>query len=630
MPASREEPMKKSLPSLLRSSAALLALAALPATSVASGFTDVVESSGITFRHQYIPGETGADYKINQYDHGAGVLVADFDGDGFDDIYFLNYLGDNALYRNKGDGTFEDVTAKAGLAMSRKISVGGAWGDIDNDGDPDLYVTSYRGGNQLFLNNGDGTFTDITELTGTGYAGHSSSAVFFDFDGDGDLDLYVANIGRFTTDIVDRMLGYYIGFALPKEFFNVDFEMAGEKSSLFRNDGMGRWPDVATEAGVAAAGWNGDVTLADYDLDGDLDLYTTNMFGANTLYRNDGGKFTDVTRETLRRTSWGAVGALFFDADDDGRPDLYVVDMHSDMWRPPGPGWRPTRGYAPPREEILEQMDKTALLLRELGMASAKYDSPFGPTKPEFQVATGRLDELGLPHVFGNTFFFNRGEGRFEEASDRVGLECYWPWGITAGDLDNDGDVDLYVPSGMGYPYFYWPNHLYLNQGDGTFVERAQELGAEPPARGLAIAGADIEGVPFMRSSRAAALLDIDNDGDLDIVVNNFNHEPYLLRNDLPRQNHVGLWLEASRGNRDAIGARVELSSGGRTQHRQVTGAGGYLTQSRRALHFGLGQHSSVQQVRIVWPDGSVQTIEGLEPNRVHKIRQPEPGAAAP
>src|SRR5262245_61043222 len=159
----------------------------------------------------FLPNEQGETFKINLYDHGCGLAVADFDGDGFDDLYFTNQLGSNALYRNKGDGTFEDVTAAAGVGLADRVCVSATFAGYDDDGQPDLYVTSTRGGNKLFHNLGGGKFADVTEAAGVGHVGHSQSALFFDFDNDGWLDLFVTNTARWTTDVFDKSARYYIG-----------------------------------------------------------------------------------------------------------------------------------------------------------------------------------------------------------------------------------------------------------------------------------------------------------------------------------------------------------------------------------------------------------------------------------
>ena len=577
-------------------------------------FVDVLASSGITFRHQFLDSETGSTYKINPYDHGSGVAVADVNGDGLDDIYFLDFLGGNQLYLNRGDMKFEDVSDASGVAVARKISVGAAFGDYDGDGDPDLYVTTYRGGNQLFQNDGSGVFVDVTKDAGVGYNGHSNSASFFDYDGDGDLDLYLCNIGDFTTETVTREAenAFFKGETLP--FTEIaktpDQKVPGEADRLFQNAGDGTFRDVTEEAGIVSTEWNGDVTPVDYDGDGDMDLYSANMFGANHLYRNDGGEgFAEVTGTALGRTSWGGVGASFFDANGDAHPDLYVVDMHSDMWMSQADG---AKGLRP-----LE-----------------KFNTPMGGASPLGAVIKKPEDTFAASVLCGNTFFLGDGNGAFQERSREAGLENWWPWGLVAGDWNNDGHQDLFVTSGMGFPFVYWPNHLYVGDGSGTFRECARDAGIEPPRLGEVVEGAAINGTDFTRSSRTVACADFDQDGDLDLVVNNFNHEPYLFRNDTPEADR-GHWIQldlrvAREGEggdnvgRPAYGARVELRTPARSWHRWVPSAEGYLSQSSSILHIGLGDTQTIDSVRVTWPgSGSPTVLENVEVDARMRIVQP-------
>src|ERR1700730_12775847 len=178
-----------------------------------SGFQERAQAAGIAFRMNFLPREQGERFRINLYDHGAGLAVGDYDNDGHEDIYFLNQHGPNALYRNRGDGTFEDVTAKAGVGLGDRVSVGATFADYDNDGWPDLFVTSTRGGNVLFHNGGGGTFEDVTAKAGLTHVGHSQTPVFFDYDNDGYLDLFVTNTARWTTDLFDFTGGNYEGKA---------------------------------------------------------------------------------------------------------------------------------------------------------------------------------------------------------------------------------------------------------------------------------------------------------------------------------------------------------------------------------------------------------------------------------
>jgi hypothetical protein len=444
-------------------------------------------------------------------------------------------------------------------------------------------VTTYRSGNHLFRNQSNGAFEDVTVAAGVGYKGHSNGATWLDYDLDGDPDLFLCNIGKFTTDTISQEADYfYSGVGLP--FRQVaqtpDARVPGEGCVLYRNDGDGKFTDITQEAGIASAEWNGDVTVADIDLDGDPDLYVSNMFGANHLYRNKGdGTFEDITASALGRTSWGGMGAIFFDGNGDELPDLYVVDMHSDMW---------------------VKLDKPEQVVEH-----AKFNTPLGTSVGGGKEIAMADDTQAKTVLFGNTYFENQGGGRFVEKSAQAGLETWWPWGIAAGDLDNDGDEDLFVPSGMGFPYYYWPNQLLENSGHGTFTEIARAAGAEPPAHGETIPNAAIRGQAFTRSSRSAALSDFDGDGDLDLIVNNFNCEPYLLRNDAPKRH----WLEvkllgkaASGAKCDAWGARVRVRAGGKTWSRQLACAQGYLAQSSARLHFGLGDATAVESVEVFWP----------------------------
>src|SRR5262249_55670830 len=187
--------------------------------------------------------------------------------------------------------------------------------------------------------------------------------------------------------------------------------------------------------------------------------------------------------------------------------------------------------------------------------------------------------------------------------------ETFWSWGIATGDFDNDGFEDVYLPSGMGYPYFYWPSSLMMNNGDETFTDRAEAAGIEPPARGPFLAE-KIGGKPAARSSRCAAVADFDGDGRLDLVTNNFNDQPYYFRNAFSRRSYVAFQLKGTRSNRDAIGALVRVYVGKEVMVRQVQAAGGYLSQSSKTVHFGLGDRKAIDRVEIRWPSGLQQRID--------------------
>jgi hypothetical protein len=579
----------------------------------AGPFRECADEVGITWQMHFLPGEQGETFKINLYDHGCGLAVADYNGDGKEDIYFCNQLGRNALYRNKGNGTFEEVAEQAGVALGDRICVAAAFADTRNNGLQDLYVTSTRGGNVFFRNNGDGTFSDVTREAGLEHVGHSQTAVFFDYDNDGFLDLFVTNTARWTLD--DTVDHHHPG---PADF-NQLCRSPKEHNILYHNNRDGTFTDVTEKAGLKGKGWGGDAAVFDYDGDGHLDLLVTNMFGVSQLYHNNGdGTFTETTKEVLGRTSWGAIGSRVFDYNNDGRLDLYIVDMHSDMWM--GIDW-----------------DHKSLSMALEGQKK-KYATRYGPLWTQDPVQVEQDEELqqrmgyrNADVVFGNVFYRNEGGGKFTEVSDQAGLETFWPWGIATGDLDNDGWEDVFLPSGMGYPYYYWPNQLLMNQADGTFRERAAEMGIEPPPRGK-LFPQPINRKPAARSSRCAVTGDFRGVGLLDLVINNFNDQPYYFKNQSPRRNYVAFRLRGTtfersgpgkKSSRDALGAVVRLYQGDKVLTRQVQGAGGYLSQSSRTVHFGLGDRPTIDRVVITWPTGATQELQGIAANTTHEIVEP-------
>jgi hypothetical protein len=577
------------------------------ALTAGPGFQERAKEAGITFRMNFLVKEQGEDFHINLYDHGAGLAVSDFDNDGREDIYFLNQHGPNALYRNKGNGTFEDVTVKAGVALDGRVSVAATFADYDNDGKQDLFVTTTRGGNTLFHNRGNGTFEDVTAKAGVAHVGHSQTAVFFDYDNDGYLDLFLTNTAHWTTDVYDSVGKNFVG----QPDLAVLMMSPVESNILYHNNRDGTFTDVTDKAALKGRGWAGDVAVFDYDEDGYLDVFVPSMFGRGQLYRNNGdGTFKDVTLETLGRTPHGAIGAKVFDYDGDGRLDLFVVDMHSDMWMGLDSSHR-----------SLDAATKTQRR-RFLSPAGATVDERVphftDMQKSMFEMQGESYDEL----LFGNALYRNLGHGKFTETAAAAGLESFWPWGIATGDFDNDGHEDAFITSGMGYPFYYWPNQLMMNNGNGTFTDRAAALGVEPPTGGI-YQEQKIGGQQAARSSRSAAVADFMGDGRLEIVTNNFNDRPYFFANRFPRRHYVALRLTGTTSNRDAIGAVVRLWAGKTEMIRQVSPAGGYLSQSSRVVHFGLADQAKVDRIEIRWPRGSVQTLKNPRIDTLLQIREP-------
>lgn len=373
-------------------------------------FTDRLTESRIGFTHRIVD-DSGKHYKAIHYDHGNGIAAADVDGDGLYDIYFVNQLGANELWKNLGNGTFENRTESAGVALSDRIGVSASFADIENDGDQDLYVTSVRGGNVLFLNDGKGHFTDVSKESGLDYVGHSSGAVFFDFDNDGLIDLFLTNIGKYTTDVKGSG-GYYVGYTDGFEgHLHSDRK---ERSILFKNTGNHRFVDVSRKVGLMDFGWSGDAGFADVNDDGYSDLFVLNMQGDSRYYQNvQGRRFEEKTARYFPKTPWGSMGIKFFDFNNDGLVDLLLTDMHSDMSEEVGPD----------REKLKSNMRWT-----------------------------DRVLQGSDNNVFGNAFYKNLGKGHFKEVSDEIGVENYWPWGVSVDDINADGFDDVFIASGMGFP----------------------------------------------------------------------------------------------------------------------------------------------------------------------------------
>lgn len=573
-------------------------------------FTDRLAESGITFRHHSVE-ETGKHMRMGHYDHGSAVAIADVDGDGLYDIFFVNQVGGNELWKNLGGGRFKNITAEAGVALPGRISVAAAFADINNDGHQDLFVTTVRGGNALFENDGHGHFKDISHEAGVDLVAHSSGALFFDYDNDGLLDLLVCNVGKYTTDEKGPD-GEYVG--LQKAFDGHLYPDRYEYPVLYKNMGHNHFKDVTAEVGLHPHGWCGDVDVADVNQNGRPDIFFLNMQGHSHYYENEGGgKFVEKTNELFPQTPWGAMGIKFFDYDNDGRMDLFITDMHSDMSQEPGPE----------KENV-----KSTILWPESYLLGRKED-----------------------FIFGNALYHNLGNGKFEEVSDSAGVETYWPWGPSIGDLNADGWDDIYIPSGMSYPYRYGINSLLLNDHGKKFVPAEFVLGIEPRKKlytpwfeidcsdpqerklqeslgsSVCVGESGKSVVMAPRSSRSAAIFDLDNDGDLDIVVNDFNSEPQILVSNLTQHKRIR-WLkvvlEGTSSNRNGFGAIVRVRAGAQTYTKYNDGKSGYLAQSVLPLYFGLGDAPRIESVEVDWPSGRKQVLTtNVEENQTLRIKEP-------
>jgi hypothetical protein len=518
----------------------------------------VANPGALAFRVEELPfyyerGETGAAWPVETTGGGVGLL--DYDGDGRLDIYFVqggplqattaSAQTADVLLHNLG-GRFEDVSAKVGLGP-KGYGQGVAVADYDGDGDPDVYVTRY-GRNTLWRNDRDhGRFTDVTEEANVACGSWSLGAAFADYDGDGDLDLFVANYFKFDPARAPFRHNPVTGkadYGLPRDF-------AGLPDNLFRNEGNGRFLDVTRSAGVAGTGRGMGVLAADLDGDGRIDWLVANDAESNALWRNRGdGTFQDVADQIgLAVNGQGEaeanMGIAWGDTDENSLADVLITHFfgeHDTLWR----------AYPDPHGDLLYQ-DQT----NEAGLA---VDS---------RPLTG--------------------------------------WGTVLADFDQDGHLDLIATNGhirrepaQLYPYEN-PPIIWRNRGNGRFENVTATAG------------------PYFQKlhmGRGLACGDLDGDGDLDVVVVHHHAPSVILWNESPRQgNFLKVYLEGRAPNRDAVGARVTAQVGPNSFIRTTAGGGSYISANDRQVHFGLGPAAKVDRLEVRWPSGRVETRQNLAAN---------------
>ena len=536
----------------------------LPADHPAIVFTDVTQQAGIDFVHS-----RGARTHQLPEDMGPGAAWGDFDNDGWPDLYLVNQPGPwgaksgadaphSHLYRNNRDGTFTDVTLKAGVANRGGYGMGAAWGDYDNDGHLDLYVTNY-GRSVLYHNNGDGTFTDVTDRAGVGNHRWGMTPVWVDYDNDGYLDLYVTNYVNYDlrgvpTGATSQEYGANVPFTLnPSSFDPVP-------NRLYHNNRDGTFTDVAGRLGVANHdGRSLSAAFGDFNLDGWLDFYVGNDISSNRMFKNLGrGRFQDVSASSWTEENRGTMGIALGDFDGDGDIDMFLTHWIG-------------QGYAL-YQNLWEEQHKNGKL--HFSDAADMYG----------------CGEIAMGNAGWSTFFFDfDNDGRLDLMA------------INGSTLEDKGDPTKLLP---GRPYLFW------SKGQNGYYDLAAS-GAAGSALKQAIVG------------RGAAYADYDHDGDLDLIVMTNHGRPMLLRNDGGNRNHwLAVHLEGRRSNRSGYGAKVYLEAGGKRQLREYATQGSYLSQSAPEAWFGLGKVDRVEKIEVQWLGGKSQVVENPGVDRVLKITE--------
>ena len=555
-------------------------------------------ATGVTFANE-LPEASFNILSYADYYNGGGVAVGDINNDGLPDLYFTSNLQKNRLYLNKGNYTFEDVTDRAGVAGIGGWTTGATMADVNGDGYADIYVSAVNyldqhGHNVLYINNRDGTFTDRTKEYGLDFSGYSTQAVFFDYDGDGDLDMYLLNQSVHTAMTIGR--GPFRENRDPK---------AGDR--LYRNDG-GHFTDVSAQARIYGGGEASGlgVVVSDVNLDGCPDIYVANDFQEDDfLYINNcDGTFSERLTTSTGHTSRYSMGVDAADFNNDGLPDVMVADM------------------LPDREDVLKESDQAdPLNIYEMKIHAGYH-----------------------PQYSRNTLQLNRGMGKFSEIGYLAGVYATdWSWAPLFADLDNDGRKDILVtdgiyrrPNDLDYisyvgnqavqaslaqggaeatravlekmPHVPIPKHAFHNNGDLTFTDMAR-------AWGLGEEG----------FSNGAAYVDLNNSGALDLVVNNFNAPASIYRNRSREINHnsyLTIALEGTGANTAGIGAKVTVVAGGVHQLLEQSPTRGFQSSVDQRLHFGLGNATRVDSLTVVWPDRRFQVLTNVRPNQLLTLSQ--------
>ena len=539
-------------------------------------------------------------YNFNQVYNGAGVALGDINNDGLTDIFFTGNESENKLYLNKGDLEFEDITQSAEVTNNEGWHNGATMVDINGDGWLDIYIC--RGGwrvdspdvrkNLLYINDKQGGFVEFADRFGLADDGHSYQSLFLDYDNDGDLDVYLVNHPVGQPHIEDYIAGRKNGSEYHKD-------------KLYRNNGNTTFTDVTKEAGLYNTwGYGLSVTAADLDDNGYVDIYVANDYSeADYLFMNNGdGTFDEKIKEATGHISLFSMGTDIMDYNNDGKEDIFVSEMLP-------------KGY---------KKSKTSMA----PMSTSRFQ---------------RLVDEGFHYQYmHNSMQMNMGKGKFSEVSQMLGIsKSDWSWSCFLSDMDNDGLRDLFVANGYKRDVYDRDSsddrQAYIDNNNQSIPSMEEFLKLTPSSKSYNFFYKNINGYAFEEVSKkwgstmpsfsnGASIGDLDNDGDLDIVTNNYDEAPFLYENkaNTTGQKYLRIKLEGTKLNPSGIGAKITVKAGDQEWVEQFKVTRGFLASVEPIAHFGVGGHAKVDEVKVIWHDGKVTTQNNIETNQVISIKYTE------
>lgn len=572
---------------------------------------ELIENTGINFRNDVADGKKENSFLFRNFYNGGGVAIGDINNDGLPDVFMTSNMGENKMYLNKGDFHFDDITAKAGFKQDSMWSTGVVFADINNDGWLDIYVcnsghmSTGNRLNKLYINNHDLTFTESAAKYGLDHKGYSTQVSFFDYDLDGDLDCFMID----NSPIPVNQLGFNNNRDLPQHQWAVGEFLKGGGSHLYRNDN-GYYKDITQEAGIHSSliSFGLGVSIGDINGDGYPDVYVSNdSYERDYLYVNQkNGTFKDEFEERIKHTSFSSMGSDLADINNDGLPDIFNTDMLPDN----------------------DFRLKTTGAFDNIDLFNTKLKTGF------------------YYQYVKNCLQLNNKSGRFIETGNYSGVSASdWSWGALMFDMDNDGFNDIYVCNGVNrdvtdldfieffandviqkmvltgqkqdvdevlkhIPQNPLVNKAFHNQHDLRFIDMAQAWGFKQPS-----------------FSNGAAYGDLDNDGDLDLVVNNENQPAFVYRNNsraINRNHYISIKLQGNEKNTFAIGSKINIYRGDEVITRELIPSRGFQSSMDYKLVIGLGTKTNIDSMVVIWPDLSVSKYDHPAVDTVHVLKQPQ------